>query len=88
MDELKQKAIKLGATDFGISQMKTKKYYVIYNDKTINFGSANSKTFIDHKDKKIRDNWIKRHSQIKNKNGVHVMTLKSSPSYWSAKILW
>jgi hypothetical protein len=32
MDELKQKAIKLGATDFGLSQMKTKKYYVIYND--------------------------------------------------------
>ncbi len=88
MDKLRKKAIKLGATDFGLSQMKTKKYYVTYNDKKINFGSANSKTCIDHKDKKIRDNWIKRHSQIKNKNGVHVMTLKSSPSYLSAKILW
>ena len=52
MDDLKQKALKLGATDFGISQIKTKKYYVIYNDKKINFGSATSKTFIDHKDKK------------------------------------
>ncbi len=27
---------------------------MLYNDKKINIGSANSKTFIDHKDKKIR----------------------------------
>ena len=77
MDELKHKALELGASDFGLSQMKTKKYYVIYNDKKINFGSAHGKTFLDHKDKDIRANWIKRHSQIKDKNGVHVMTKKT-----------
>ena len=35
MDELKYKAVELGASDFGLSQMKTKKYYVIYNDKKL-----------------------------------------------------
>jgi hypothetical protein len=40
MDELKYKALELGASDLGLSQVKTKKYYVIYNEKKINFGSA------------------------------------------------
>ena len=31
-------------------------------------------------DKDVRANWIKRHSQIKDKNGVHVMTKKTSSS--------
>jgi hypothetical protein len=31
MDELKYKALELGASDLGLSQMKNKKYYVIYN---------------------------------------------------------
>ena len=70
MDELKNKALELGASDLGLSQMKHKKYFVIYNDKKINFGSAHGKTFLDHKDKDIRANWIKRHSQIKDKNGI------------------
>ena len=33
MDELKYKALELGASDLGLSQMKNKKYFVIYNDK-------------------------------------------------------
>ena len=45
MDELKNKALELGASDLGLSQ-------------------------------------------IKDKNGVHVMTKKTSPSFWSYKILW
>ena len=35
MDELKYKALELGASDLGLSQVKTKKYYVIYNDKKL-----------------------------------------------------
>ena len=34
MDELKYKAMELGASDLGLSQVKTKKYYVIYNVST------------------------------------------------------
>ncbi len=48
MDDLKNKALELGASDLGLSQIKTKKYYVINNDKKINFGSVHGKTFLDH----------------------------------------
>ena len=41
----------LGATAFGISKVKGKRYYVVYNNKTINFGSDVGSTFIDHHDK-------------------------------------
>ena len=37
--DLEQKAKKLGATEFGISGTKTKRFYVIYNNKIINFGA-------------------------------------------------
>ena len=52
--DLKTKALKLGATEFGISKVKNKRFYVIYNGKKINFGLKNGSTFIDHKDKKKR----------------------------------
>lgn len=88
MDELYKKAIKHGASDFGISNNINKRYYVIYNDRKINFGSKNGQTFIDHKNPDIRRAWIARHSKIKNSNNQYVMSLKTSPSYWSRHILW
>lgn len=89
MEELKEKALKLeGVSDFGLSKRKGKKYFVIYEDKIINFGSATSKTYLDHKDEKKRENWKKRHSQIKNKDGVPFYTIKTSPSYYSWHLLW
>ena len=88
MMNLFYKAKKLGATDFGKSKIKGKKYYIIYNNKIINFGSEEGSTFIDHFDKGIKNAWIARHSKIKNKDGQHVIKLKSSPSYWSKNILW
>jgi hypothetical protein len=82
------KALKLGATDFDVSEKKDKRFYVIYNDKKIHFGSKTGKTFIDHKDEIKKNNWYARHSKIKNKDGQYVINLKSSPSYWSAHLLW
>jgi hypothetical protein len=40
-----------------------KKYVIVFSnpDKTIHFGSKNSKTFLDHGDETIRNNYIKRH---------------------------
>jgi hypothetical protein len=88
MNILYNKALKLGASDFGESKIKTKRFYVVYNDKVINFGSKNGSTFLDHKDKKKKDNWFKRHSKIKNKKGEFVINNKDSPSFWSNNILW
>lgn len=85
---LKQKAINLGASDFGESRVKGKRYFVVYQGKRINFGSDSGSTFIDHRDEKKRDAWYSRHSKIKNKAGNLVINDKTSPSYWSAKILW
>ena len=56
MNNLYNKALKLGASDFGESDKKDKRFYVIYNDKVINFGSKNGATFYDHKDKKKKEN--------------------------------
>jgi hypothetical protein len=88
MDILYNKAIKLGASDFGESKNKNKRFYVIYKAKKINFGSKNGSTFYDHKDKTKRNNWYKRHSKIKNKLGETVINNKNSPSFWSANLLW
>ena len=45
MDE---KAEKLGASEIGVSNVKSKRFYVVYNSKRINFGSKTGLTFIDH----------------------------------------
>lgn len=88
MAQLEQKAKQLGATEFGFSRMKDKRYYVIYEGKRINFGSKTGQTFLDHRNKALKDAWYARHSQIKNKQGEYVINLKTSPDYWSANILW
>ena len=87
-EQLKQKALSLGATDFRNSNTKGKRYDVKYDNKWIPFGSATGKTFIDHKDKDKKKAWQARHSKIKNKDGQLVHKLKTSPSYWSWNILW
>ena len=88
MENLKIKSKYLGASDFGLSKTKNKRYYVIYNNKIINFGSKTNNTFIDHHDKNKRTAWIARHSKIKNKDGLFVYKLKTSPDYWSYHLLW
>ena len=88
MNNLKQKAIRLGASDFGESKVKGKRYYVIYQGKKINFSSKVGQTFIDHGDKKIRGAWYARHSKIKDKDGNLVINDKTSASYWASELLW
>ena len=56
----------LGATAFGNYKVKGKRYYVVYNNKTINFGSDVGSTFIDHRDKNKRKAWRARHSKVTN----------------------
>lgn len=88
MDLLRKKALKLGATDFGLSTKKDKRFYIVYNNKLIHFGAKHGKTYIDHHDDIKRNAWIARHSKILNKNGEHVIKIKSSPSYWANTLLW
>jgi len=102
MDELKQntktsknkllelftKAQKLGSSDFGPSNLKNKRYYVIYNNKKINFGSAVGLTFNEHGDINKRNAWRARHSKILLKDGTPAYKNKMSPAYWAYHLLW
>lgn len=87
MDRLRARALSLGATEFGHSTVKNKRFYVVYNGKKINFGLKNGSTYIDHKDKKKRLAWRARHSKIKKKDGTLAHKDKNSASYWSF-LLW
>ncbi len=51
MNSIIKKAMALGASDFGISTRKVKRFFVKYDDKIIHFGSKSGQTFYDHKDK-------------------------------------
>ena len=88
MIDLYNKAEKLGATDFGKSTTKNKRFYVIYKGKKINFGSKTGSAFIDHHDKLIKKNWRARHSKIIRDDGVPFYKIKTSPEFWAWKILW
>jgi hypothetical protein len=88
MVSLRKRALELGATDFGESKRNGKRYYVVYDGEIIHFGSDRGSTFVDHKDENIKNAWLARHSQIKNRAGEFVINLKTSPAYWSHKILW
>ena len=86
--ELHDKAMKLGASNFGYSKAKGKKYFVVYDGKTINFGAKGMSDFTKHKDEDRRKRYYARHSKIKDKRGKKVITQKSSPSFWSYNLLW
>jgi hypothetical protein len=85
---LRIKAKSLGASDFGLSQAKNKKYYVVYNNKKINFGDKRYEDYTQHKDVLRRTRFWSRHSKIKDDQGRRVINDKNSPSYWSARLLW
>ena len=65
------------------SNRPNKKYVIVFDNpkKTIHFGSKDSSTFLDHKDKTKRDNYIKRHSVRENWNEIN-------PGSLSRYLLW
>lgn len=85
---LKRKVIRFGGTDIMMSDRKEKRFCVVFQGKKIHFGAKYGMTYYDHGDEDKRKAWIARHSKIQNKDGEYVMTQKTSPSFWSHKILW
>ncbi len=86
--DLRDKAMSLGATEFGRSKAKGKKWFVVYDGKTVNFGDSSMSDFTIHKDEERRKRYYARHSKIKDKSGQKVITKKSSPAFWSYNLLW
>jgi hypothetical protein len=69
--------------DIEYSKRKDKRFVAIFDDGTkINFGLKNGNTYIDHQDKKKRENYIKRHEVNENFNNPKTA---GSLSRW---ILW
>ena len=71
---------------FAPSSRKGKKYEIVFmkdngRPLTIHFGSKNSKTYLDHKDKTKRANYIARHEPNENWQEVNAGSL-------SKFILW
>ena len=84
----KNKAINNGATEFGVSSRKNKKFYVRYNGKAIHFGDSRYKDYTQHGDPVRRKSYKARASKIKNKNGQLTYKMKSAANYWAYHILW
>jgi hypothetical protein len=73
------------------SKAKGKRFAVLINGKTINFGSweyTGKGTFIDHGDKKLREAWRARHEKILLKSGEPAYKDKNSPAYYAHRLLW
>ena len=81
------------------SANKNKKYAVVYNGKTINFGDSASEqyrdttglglyTSKDHLDPVRRKSYLARAKGIKNAKGELTWKMKSSPNYYSVRYLW
>ena len=89
MEESRNKAISLGATGFGSSDKPGKRFFVEYKGKLIHFGSDSRNTFFDNPDKDKRKNWYARHStNINKKTGKPFIQEKTSPLFWSSRLLW
>jgi hypothetical protein len=70
------------------SPRKNKRFRAILDDNTfIDFGLLNGQTYIDHKNKLKRTNYIKRHLANKKENYL-IKNLIPSPALFSLAILW
>lgn len=69
------------------SPVKGKRLRVIYDDRIYDFGLDVGETYIDHHDKKLRDNYIKRHMG-NHKEAELIRTLTPSPALFAMMLLW
>jgi len=88
MDNLRKKAIKLGATDFKKSSRKDKKWMVEYNGKWIHFGQVGYEDYTQHRDQKRRKDYLQRTRYIRDGEGNLTYNNKNKANYWARNVLW
>ena len=86
--DVEEKALDLGASEFGNSNRVNKRYYVIFDGKRINFGQPGAETYADGASEMKRSSYRARHKKILLKNGTPAYLDKSQPAYWSWNVLW
>lgn len=86
------KKLNLNYNSLDISERSGKRFKILTpQNKYVHFGLFPFNkygTFLDHGDEKIRENWKKRHSQIKDKNGNYCYKNPESAEFYSYNILW
>jgi hypothetical protein len=87
-DLAQQKALSLGASSFGLSSVKNKRYFVIYGGRRINFGLRGANTYLDGAPIEKRNSFRARHKAILLKNGKPAYKDKNQPAYWAYHVLW
>ena len=74
------------------SKAKNKKMsvYVMRDGKKklIHFGDSSMEDYTQHKDKKRRENYLKRSAGITTKSGIKTAYNKNYANYWSRKWNW
>ena len=74
------------------SKAKNKKFsvYVMKDGKKtiIHFGDSRMEDFRQHKDKKRRQNYLKRSAGIRDKQGRLTKDNKNTSNYWARRVLW
>lgn len=87
--KIQEKAKRLGIKGhISYSNLRNKKFDLIYKNKVIRFGDSRYQDYWDHKDKKRRDMYRARHSKIYTKNGERAIDVPYSPAYLSYNLLW
>ena len=66
------------------SKQKNKKYAVVVDKKTINFGAEGYEDYTTHKDEHRKERYEKRHKPTENWNKSGIET----PGFWAKHILW
>lgn len=87
---LRKRIINSGS-ELQISNAKNKRFAIIKDGHTINFGLwpfSGKGSFIDHGNNKIKLAWRARHSKIMLKDGTPAYMNKNSPDYYAWHILW
>jgi hypothetical protein len=75
--------------DIQLSTRPEKKLMLITPEgKVVHFGAKNSISYLEKRDDKKRENYIKRHSKIYLKDGTRAIDKEYSPAQLSMLILW
>jgi len=79
------------------STRKNKKYMVLINEDWVHFGDSDYEDYTIHKDKKRKENYIKRHTAHRRDRTAHRRDRPAlsnnwkninSPAFWSLNLLW
>jgi hypothetical protein len=86
--KIRNKAFRLGVTQFDISRKKNHKYVLVYNNRTIHVGDRRYSDLTFHKDEERKKNYQARHREILTKEGKKAYLDKNQPAYWAYFLLW